>query len=599
MKNQPELHERLDTVATQGRSLGVHLLLATQSPTGVITNAIRTNTNLWLCLRGRGGRRIVGAARQAGCSQDPDRSAGPRLPADGRERLDRRLPGPRIARDVDDGVALAVDVAPFADDAPPTTPVSPAVSVSGRRTTELSVVSAMIAATAAAEARPPQRPLWSAPLALQLDPATIPPVAATTGHLVGAWGMTDLPHQQRQSAAAVDLTATGNALVVGVLGAGVSTALRQLCFDLATRRSPGDLHIAAIDAGAGSLADLTRLPHCAGVIGAGDHERVVRLIDRLHRQLDERAAAMATSGTNSFIAWRRDQPDPPPWQVLLIDDFAALRQWLDNETQGVADRFSTILRGGPAAGIHTVIGASQTTDVKLSQLNLVNHRIVLRAADALDYQLLDVRIRLERTTHWPPGRGMVAGGFSVQVALPPPTAAADVAARWVGIDRRLLPRSVRRLPLEVELADLGEGVTTAGELPLGLGGADCDPVTVDFERTNNTLLVVGPSQSGRSTALSSLMASALAAERGLRIRLIAPRRSPLRTLGDHPSVDVVAETPDRIAAALADLADHSGPPLMVLVDDAESLAGTSVPLEQAMRRAPDTGVRFAVRGAHL
>ena len=51
MERQPDVRERLDTIATQGRSLGVHLLLATQSPSGVITHAIRTNTNLWICLR--------------------------------------------------------------------------------------------------------------------------------------------------------------------------------------------------------------------------------------------------------------------------------------------------------------------------------------------------------------------------------------------------------------------------------------------------------------------------------------------------------------------------------------------------------------------
>ncbi len=578
----------------------MHLLLATQSPTGVITNAIRMNTNLWLCLR------VVADAESSELLGKRDAA---RIPTDrpGRGFLRKGasdsligFQSARIARDVDDGATPAVSVVAFADEQPPAVRTANAALSTGRRTTELAVAASLIVEAGERETSTAQRPLWSPPLPADLDPQTIPAIAgATQDRLIGAWGVVDLPQEQRQVAAAVDLTASGNALVVGVLGSGVTTALRQLAYDLAGRRSPAELHITAIDAGAGSLADLARLPHCAGVVGAGDHERLDRLVNRHLRMLDERANAMAASGIGSFTAWRRQQASPAPWLVLVIDDFAAFRQWLDNDTLTAGDRFATLLRSGPAAGIHIVIGASQSIDLRVSQLNLVGQRIVLRAADATDYQLIDVRLRLERTTRWPPGRGLVIGGFTLQVADPRPGATEALTAAWSSVAPTARPRPVRRLPLEVDLAELHDVVPRPGEVALGLGGTDCDPVLVDFERTSNALLVVGPSQSGRSTTLSSLLASALQADPGVRARIVAPRRSPLRELAEHPNVEVVADTPERIAAALDGLGDYAGPPLIVLVDDAESLVmAGSDRFEVAMRRAPDTGVRFAVAARH-
>ena len=93
VERQPEVRDRLDTIATQGRSLGIHLLLATQSPSGVITHAIRTNTNLWICLRVVTESESMEILGTQGRGPDPRRLARPGYRPAGRRRRPAHVPG--------------------------------------------------------------------------------------------------------------------------------------------------------------------------------------------------------------------------------------------------------------------------------------------------------------------------------------------------------------------------------------------------------------------------------------------------------------------------------------------------------------------------
>lgn len=597
MKQQPELKDRLDTVATQGRSLGVHLLLATQSPSGVVTNAIRTNTNLWICLRVVSDAESSELLGRRDAARIPTGRAGRGYIRKGAADSIVGFQAARIARDLDQGSTSVVEIRPFIDARPSTQRSAPVAPARGRRITELDVTVQKIVETFTRSGLPPATSLWTAPLPTELPSSDVPPFDEPDGHLVAVLGTIDIPQQQRTVAATIDFTAAGHGLILGVLGSGRTTALRQLAIDLAERHSPADVHIYAIDAGAGSLADLAQLPHTAGVIAASDDERVIRLMSRLHREMETRRARLTLDGAGNYAQWRRAQPTPPPSLVVVIDDYATLRQSIEQIENGrLVDLWNALIGGGPAVGIHLMMAIAQTGDLRVSHVNLVGNRVVLRASDSTDFQLIETRVKADQFSKWPPGRGMVAGGHLMQVAMPTPERVAAIRATWAGVAPRLLPRPVERLPKEVDYLDIEVPADLPrGALVVGLGGDDCEAVAVDLQRGNGLLLVIGPNQSGRTTLLCSLMTSVLAREPDTRFGIIGMRDNQLRQMADHPRVEFVATTPSDASAALTALATRTGPPLVVLVDDAELLPSNSPdPLDAALRRAPESGIRFVV-----
>ena len=194
------------------------------------------------------------------------------------------------------------------------------------------------------------------------------------------------------------------------------------------------------------------------------------------------------------------------------------------------------------------------------------------------------------------------GGHLTQIALPGPADVAALVDQWVDVPDTARPRPVRRIPVDVELSELRDTRLQPGDVVVGIGGQDCEPVALDFARTGNVLLVVGPNRSGRSTTLASLLVSFLDRAPETRFRLLAPRRSGLHDLGEHRNVDVVATTPQEILGSLDGLTVTPASPLVVLVDDAEALAlAGDGRFEAALRAAPETGTRFVVaaRGADL
>ncbi|MEZ5189952.1 MAG: FtsK/SpoIIIE domain-containing protein [Schumannella sp.] len=176
----PELHEVFADIAARGRSLGMHLILCTQRPSGVVRDAVLANIGLRIALR------VTDRADSTAVLGGDDAA---RLPAEPRGR----------ALVHHDGATHELQVA---------------LAGPGDVTA---------AGAAAGRAEPPSVP-WCDPLPRELDAALLPPAAS--GEL--GFGIMDLPAQQRQPLAAYRPAADGSLLVLGGPGAGVTTALAML-----------------------------------------------------------------------------------------------------------------------------------------------------------------------------------------------------------------------------------------------------------------------------------------------------------------------------------------------------------------------------------
>ncbi len=594
VRQQPEVKERLDLVATQGRSLGVHLLLATQSPANVITPSIRSNTQVWI------GLRVVDDSESTELLGHRDAA---RIPTDRPGRGFVRFGGSqtitgfqtaRIARPVGEAAQTAgVSVRPFADLAPAGGPASTRpVEASGRVVTELELVCDAVGSQCRALGVRAADRLWLDPLPEMLpapDPAAAP---REPGHLVAAVGLRDDPAKHVQDDYAVDVGLAGNVLVVGTRGSGKSNTVKQVVLDLVGQYPPAELHVYGVESGTGSLNPLARLPHTAAVVPAGDKERLYRVFSRLTRLMDERRDDLAVSGFADFGSWRRGSAQPEAWIVLVIDDYPAFKEVADGSSLGLLnDQLLSLCQGGPSVGIHVILTSSQSGDLRINLINLFGERILLRQVDAADYALLDLRLRPGEVPPSLPGRALVAGGLELQVFHSPDERADSVARTWhAGTGG---PEPIRRLPVEIPLIDLP--VRGPGHA-IGVRGPEFHPLVLDMARRDPHLVVAGEARSGRSTALVTIYDVIARDVPGAVFAVFSPRPSPVRELAEEDGVAHLATTSDEMGEVIADLSDRVGPRYLI-IDDAEAVpAEIGDRLEPLLRDASQSGLHAFVVG---
>ncbi|HEY7010044.1 MAG TPA: FtsK/SpoIIIE domain-containing protein, partial [Jatrophihabitantaceae bacterium] len=479
-------------IAQRGRSLGVHLVLATQRPAGVVSPEIRANTALRVALR------TTSAADSVDVIDSPEAVA-----------IDRRTPGRAFVR-----LGTAVHAVQCAHVACAEPPNEVSVDVldawrqlpqrAGDGPTDLDRFVREIRAAAAGH--PPPRQPWLPPLPGIIAIGDLP--AAPPPHV--AVGLVDRPDEQRQEPLLFDLRAGGAILLVGSPRSGRSSALVSVGLAAARQCAPPDLHLHTVDGSGTGLRGLGKLPHIGTAAGVPDgFALVARLVERLEAEFARRRSA-------------RHAGRAEPALLLLIDDWEAVTAASEQHDGGrTVERLLTVVRDAAAAGATVVVsGGRAALAPRLSAL--AGSRFVLRMNDAADYAQAGVDPRAF-PVHPPPGRAIrVADAAEVQFAFPGDAraqehAAAQCAAQWP--DPAPSRLRLRNLPTRVRLGELRR---TDGWL-LGVGGDDARPISVDLTTGARRMLVAGPPRSGRSTVLCSILRQA-----GRRSVLVAaPDRSPV------------------------------------------------------------------------
>ena len=541
----PGFMDSLVNVAQRGRSLGMHLVLATQRPAGAVSANIRTNTALRIALR------VLDTADSVDVLDSPEAAA-----------IGRQRPGRALARFgpselVEFQCALVTDVTAAQRGsrvvpAPDGIPVpEPEAAPSDETSDDLTrLVAAANAAWGRCDGDPPRRP-WPDPL----PPTVLLEEVDDEGRadrLGAAFALADDPNRQCQYPLIWDPD-EGNALFAGTPGSGTTTALGSLAVALASRHSPRQCHLYAIDSGSGQLTPLEGLPHCGSVVGPDQRDRIRRLIRRLEDELDRRV------GRSDLVT----DSAKPPLVVALIDNWGGLAKSLDN----VADHallaaLERVWTEGPAVGLCLVAAADQLSKVSRTLQAATPQTFVFRLGDPALYRQWGVAVDDPATL--PPGRGFaIPSGLELQVAVPRgglAVAVAEVAAAHPS-DGGPLP--VESLPAVVDPSRLDQPRLSGSPvyLPLGLSDDTLSP-TGFILYPGEHALILGPARSGRTSALA-LLASAAAAAGG-RVVALAQAKSPLADCSD---IHIADDLDDLLIAA-----DAADPPTLVLIDNVETVA---------------------------
>ncbi|GAA2680080.1 FtsK/SpoIIIE domain-containing protein [Streptomyces lunalinharesii] len=584
-------------IAQRGRSLGIHLVLATQRPAGVVTNDIRANTNLRIALRvtdagesqdvldtsdavtissatpgralARTGHRSVQAFQTAfvGAPRLPDESADEQP----RSRLwSAELPWQRLGR---------------AAEAPSPGEETAEIELPDVPTDLTALVEAVSDAAASLDHTPLPSP-WLPALGTEVRLGDLPePPPPGRGQLAPVvWAMEDLPALQLQVPVTLDLAHFGHLYVLGMPRSGRTQVLRTLAGSVASTLSCEDVHLYGIDAGGGALTAMTVLPHCGAVVSRADLERLDRLISRLVAELARRQELLTAHSAGNLTELRATLPAGlrPPHIILMIDGYDALNGIISEHDNGrLLNDLLALLREGTAAGMHVIATSERAlASGRLSVLN--DDHLLLRLNDRTEYSVAGIDARRVPAAV-PPGRGWrTTNGAELQVALLGPGSTGQEQAealraigktattRHAKVPTGRRPFRVGVLPARVDFKEAYDKVPAERRRPLwallGLGGDDVAPVGVDFADKAPTFVVAGPPGTGRSTTLASLGVSLLAG--GTKIVAVTPRESPLRALDQHPQARVLART-NPSAEELRGAIEELGGPAVVLVDDAD------------------------------
>ena len=570
----PDFVQGLVGIAQRGRSLGVHLVLATQRPEGVVSADIRANTNLRLCLavaRDTESRDVIDSPAAATISRSTPgrgyaRTGHAELTAFQCGRVGGRRPV-SVA-----GEALTVEVLPTADLGDPA-PVTAFAGADGASDLALLVAACRDAATHLGLADQPSPWLPPLPTTVLRDQLT----GRSAAHLRLA--LVDQPGVQAQSTYGLDLDTDTHLLVIGAPRSGRTTALLALAGSVAAQVSPDDLHLYALDLGAG-LNPLAALPHAGAVVSRDQPERMERVLDHLAGEVARRQVLLAEAGHGSLAEQRAQAPagQALPHLLLVIDRWEGfLAAFQDVEAGRVVEVVHRLLREGPAVGLHLVITADRTGLVgRISAM--IEERLLLRLADPGDYAAAGLSARRVPDA-LPPGRGWLLRREPelMQLALldvdpSGPAQAAALRRLAEAAPRPVRPvRPVAALPTSVRLP---ESDPLAGPV-LGVGGDELAPQHLDL--SDGGFVIAGPARSGRSTALLTLVG-----QLALPVVPIAPRPSPLRELaGCLTDLADVGALQDRLGAG----------PVAVVVDDAELVVDSPLAgvLEALVRTARDSG----------
>ncbi|MFD8721868.1 FtsK/SpoIIIE domain-containing protein [Streptomyces sp. NPDC059629] len=621
VRDLPDFVTGLVNIAQRGRSLGIHLLLATQRPSGVVSPEIRANTNLRIALR------VTDAGESTDVIDAPDAGhIAKSTPGRAYVRLGHaslipfqsgRVGGRRP------GAADPATLAPWAGAlswqdlgrAALRKPKSEARE--DDEITDLKVLVDAVREANTALGVPAQHSPWLPALDDTLLLDDVPAVQAQGSLPAAPYGVEDLPAEQARRAVAVDFATFGHLIIAGAPRTGRSQVLRTIAGSLARTNSCADVHMYGIDCGNGALNALTRLPHCGAVVGRNQTERVERLMARLSGELSRRQELLADRGFADIGEQRAAVPEAErlPHIVLLLDRWEGWLPTLGELNHGdLTDKIMVMMREGASVGIHLVLtGDRQILAGRIS--SLTEDKYGLRLADRADFSMLDINSR-KVPEEIPPGRAfrsetaaetqfaLLAADTTGQgqaAAIGAIGEAADVRDAQVPRSRR--PFRVDVLPGRISFEEawaMRDPAATSSRLwaLVGVGGDELTAFGPDLSQGVPAFVIGGPAKSGRSTTLLGFARSYLA--NGVRIVVAAPRQSPLRELEGQDGVVKVFTGRDVDEDELEEIVNTATPadPIVVLVDDAEVLDDCDAEdvFKRIVERGAEEGLAVVIAG---
>ena len=537
-REEPDFMRELISVAQVGRSLGVHLILSTQKPSGTVDDNIWSNSNFRLCLR------VQTKEDSADMLGTPDAAY---ITQAGRGYL--QVGNQELYEMFQSGYSGA----PYAPDAVPDSEASTLMTLTGRvelryggkqpasgKTEECSQLDAVrdyLIRIAREEGYRGEHQLWMPPLA---NPVYLEDFEVYSARAAGAggyrdnmtredhWdltaviGQTDDPQNQEQKPLLISLAEGGNHAVIGSIVSGKSTLLQTIVYSLVTTYTPAELNVYAIDYSGRFLAAFESLAHTGGVMFDGEEEKTERFFLMLSRMLEERKKKYRGGNYAQYV---KAHGVEDPAILLVIDNFGAFQEKTGEKHLA---RLIALSKEGVSNGIFLLISAGGFGMNELPNRLAENMGTVLTLALPDRFSYADV-LRVTRVNLMPEtqfrGRGLCRVGDQIleyQAALALPAdddfqrmesirrSCERLNALWSGPGARRIPEIPENPVIDSFLAlpQVTESLLDDRYLPVGYRKDNAEIYSLDFRHVY-CCLIAGLKRSGKTSMLRLLIREAL------------------------------------------------------------------------------------------
>ena len=491
--NQPDFIKKLVSIARVGRSLGVHLILATQKPSGVVDDQIWSNSRFKIALK------VADRSDSNEMLHTPDAAE---ITQTGRAYLQV---GNNEVYELFQSAWSGADYQPEKDDMGIEDHTIYLINELGQYEilnedlsgledadeikevpTELDAIVHNIHLLCEEQEIPPVPQPWLPPLkeriALEELEEVQPAIAwAQEKSLSILLGMADIPQAQKQEAVSINLAKDGHVLLYGSPGTGKTTFLQSVGMDLARKFSPKDLTMYLMDFGTNGLAPLSKLPQVADTMLLDQTEKISKFVRIMEKELNRRKKLLADYGVGTLELYRQASGQEEPAIVILLDSYEAFK-----EEAYEAELFKLLVRisrEGLSIGVHLLMTAGRQSNLRAQLYSNFKHQLSLPQNEASEVRTIVGSTPLAMTMEDIKGRALmkreevdviqlalpVSGDNENQVLNNLRQKVASLQEAWTGQRPSAIPMVPEELMMEefLKLPSVQEAIEN-GQIPIGL-----------------------------------------------------------------------------------------------------------------------------------
>ncbi|MBC1925542.1 type VII secretion protein EssC [Listeria innocua] len=483
--NVPEFLDELTSASRIGRSLGVHLILCTQKPSGVVNDQIEANSRSKIALK------MAGVQDSNELLKTPD-AAHITNPGRGYLKVGENEvyelfqsgyvgvpydPDAKQEEKTDERFFKINDLGQYELMYDPTEEV-----VQGKDTSDLdSQLEAVIK-----EIRQvfetkgydlPDKP-WLPNLEEKITTSTNTP--SKNRNLTVPLGLLDIPSQQAQEVYHFDLEKQGHTVLFASSGYGKSTALQTLVMNLARQNTPEQVQFNLLDFGTNGLLPLKDLPHVADIAPLEEEEKLGKMLGAISKILAERKKLFKTVGVATLVQYENKTKKKLPVIVNILDSYDGLDQ-NDQRKEKIDSILIQLLRDGAGLGVYLILTAGRVGAIRMNMMSNIGTKIVLFLNEEGDIGTIMGREHLAQVAI--NGRGQimrdiptaiqfyqpVKGQNSTEILANLESAVETLDKSWTGERPEKIPMVADELVIEAfEALPAVQELKKAEALPLGL-----------------------------------------------------------------------------------------------------------------------------------
>lgn len=505
---EPEFIRELVSAARIGRSLGVHLILATQKPGGIIDDQIWSNSRFKVALKVQDANDSKEILKNGDAATITVTGRG-YLQVGNNEVYELFQSAWSGAPYMEDGYGTEDEVAIVTD-----TGLIPLSDVDADHTAKKEAVTEISAVVEQIERIQDEMGIeklpspWLPPLEERIPKTRYPSEEADAFN----FAYIDEPEKQSQEPISYRMMEDGNIGIVGSSGYGKSLTATTFMMSFAEQYTPEELHYYIFDFGNGTLLPLARLPHTADYFLMDQTRKIEKFMVRIKAEIEHRKNLFRAKEISHIKMYNALNEEKLPFIFITVDNFDIIK----DEMHELESEFIQFSRDGQSLGIYLILTATRVNAIRQSLLNNLKTRVVHYLMDQSEaYSIIG---RPEFSLEPIPGRVIInkENQYFAQMFMPVEAdndielfegIKADIQAIAERSEGMRKPVPVPMLPLELSVTQFVRDYPLQPErglIPMGLDEESVEPVYFNLEK-NKHCLIMGQTQRGKTNVIKIML----------------------------------------------------------------------------------------------